>query len=649
MNYSNHQQPPPHLDPSWMYTQQQQQQSVNISQNEPLREPVPFEDFQFSFGLDPGFSIPIPLDMPPVPSHDITPMDCQSTVSHPPPPPDNIPLLDENDQKAFSQFLDAFFVDNDGQMTNAETMANQFSSLYDSQPPPLSLNDTYPPPPPPTSELTSFQIAANMFLPKQRQTRPPPPPTHHHHQDMDDDEYRRSSILQSLDQQKQFHQRLNRIATAQQAIKSTPSSSSSSAPSTNQLSYHLTHPPLPLSSSTNTIGHTSPPSSSSSPSTSIPSSSSPSDPHFSNAIFLQQSNQVSAPYISKQLASSNQRYHPTPSVSPYPTPERQHSPTNDHYNNNNINNINNNINNNTKGYRASQKSSSSTTTRRNRSHKELLTEEEKRSNHIASEQKRRSTIRNGFKDLTEIVPTLKNINNSKSTVLFKAVDYIKYLEKRTKSLRDKAESLEMRVKVEGRVSDILMHTSSLQSSTAANAHMNTAASSSSSSSSPSLSKPSLISSSSSNNYNNKIHPETTPSSKEINVKQEIKEKENDDDNMSSGVTAALLVHQTQQKQLLALQEQLQYHQRLLAQQQDHPHHPSHHHHHHHQSQQHYSSSSNSSSANSSPQSSDLYQHPPVPSARWMYEPTSKSTTNKDVLRSHVSMDVDNEAPLKISA
>lgn len=84
-------------------------------------------------------------------------------------------------------------------------------------------------------------------------------------------------------------------------------------------------------------------------------------------------------------------------------------------------------------------------------HKELLTEEEKRHNHIASEQKRRGMIRTGFKDLTEIVPTLKNINNSKSTVLFKAVDYIKYLEKRNKNLRDKIKNLEVRVEVEGKI------------------------------------------------------------------------------------------------------------------------------------------------------------------------------------------------------
>lgn len=89
--------------------------------------------------------------------------------------------------------------------------------------------------------------------------------------------------------------------------------------------------------------------------------------------------------------------------------------------------------------------------RRGKPHKELLTEEEKRSNHIASEQKRRSMIRSGFKDLTEIVPTLKNINNSKSTVLFKAVDYVKYLEKRNRNLREKIKNLEVRVEVEGRM------------------------------------------------------------------------------------------------------------------------------------------------------------------------------------------------------
>ncbi|KAI8371071.1 hypothetical protein BD560DRAFT_395998 [Blakeslea trispora] len=79
-----------------------------------------------------------------------------------------------------------------------------------------------------------------------------------------------------------------------------------------------------------------------------------------------------------------------------------------------------------------------------------LTDDEKRANHIVSEQKRRNTIRLGFKDLTELVPTLKNINNSKSTILFKAVDYIRYLNKRNKSLHDKLNALQLRIQMENK-------------------------------------------------------------------------------------------------------------------------------------------------------------------------------------------------------
>ncbi|KAG2234998.1 hypothetical protein INT48_000240 [Thamnidium elegans] len=104
----------------------------------------------------------------------------------------------------------------------------------------------------------------------------------------------------------------------------------------------------------------------------------------------------------------------------------------------------------------------STTNKKPRTNKELLTEEEKRANHIASEQKRRSTIRNGFKDLTDLIPTLKNINNSKSTVLFKAVDFIKYLEKRTKTLKEKVGSLELRVENNQYNSTYMNQTSHLQ-------------------------------------------------------------------------------------------------------------------------------------------------------------------------------------------
>ncbi|KAJ8654468.1 hypothetical protein O0I10_009909 [Lichtheimia ornata] len=88
---------------------------------------------------------------------------------------------------------------------------------------------------------------------------------------------------------------------------------------------------------------------------------------------------------------------------------------------------------------------SSSSSRRRKSGRELLSEEEKRANHIASEQKRRSTIRNGFKDLTDLVPSLKNMNNSKSNVLFQAVEFIKYLEQRNRGLQSKIKSLEYRM------------------------------------------------------------------------------------------------------------------------------------------------------------------------------------------------------------
>ncbi|KAG0371121.1 hypothetical protein BC939DRAFT_529655 [Gamsiella multidivaricata] len=87
----------------------------------------------------------------------------------------------------------------------------------------------------------------------------------------------------------------------------------------------------------------------------------------------------------------------------------------------------------------------STSTARRKPYKELLTEEEKRANHIASEQKRRNTIRNGFKDMTEIIPDLKDVNSSKSTILFKAVDFIKHLERRNRILQEKANQLEARM------------------------------------------------------------------------------------------------------------------------------------------------------------------------------------------------------------
>ncbi|KAJ5154862.1 uncharacterized protein N7500_010301 [Penicillium coprophilum] len=48
----------------------------------------------------------------------------------------------------------------------------------------------------------------------------------------------------------------------------------------------------------------------------------------------------------------------------------------------------------------------------------------KQGNHIASEQKRRAAIREGFDRLTELVPGLEGQGRSESIVLQKTVDFI---------------------------------------------------------------------------------------------------------------------------------------------------------------------------------------------------------------------------------
>lgn len=56
--------------------------------------------------------------------------------------------------------------------------------------------------------------------------------------------------------------------------------------------------------------------------------------------------------------------------------------------------------------------------------RENLSEEQKRSNHIRSEQKRRTLIKEGFDDLQEIVPDLKNGGYSKSAMLQLAGEWL---------------------------------------------------------------------------------------------------------------------------------------------------------------------------------------------------------------------------------
>ncbi|PHH76251.1 hypothetical protein CDD80_1700 [Ophiocordyceps camponoti-rufipedis] len=58
--------------------------------------------------------------------------------------------------------------------------------------------------------------------------------------------------------------------------------------------------------------------------------------------------------------------------------------------------------------------------------KPRLTEEEKKQNHIASEQKRRQAIREGFDRLTELVPGLEGQARSEGLVLKRTVAFMRH-------------------------------------------------------------------------------------------------------------------------------------------------------------------------------------------------------------------------------
>ncbi|RMZ71258.1 HLH transcription factor [Pyrenophora seminiperda CCB06] len=62
-----------------------------------------------------------------------------------------------------------------------------------------------------------------------------------------------------------------------------------------------------------------------------------------------------------------------------------------------------------------------------KTHRENLTEEQKRSNHILSEQKRRDLIKQGYKDLNEVVPAVRGGGLSKSQVLVEAANFLEKL------------------------------------------------------------------------------------------------------------------------------------------------------------------------------------------------------------------------------
>ncbi|KAK9312883.1 hypothetical protein V1524DRAFT_472371 [Lipomyces starkeyi] len=74
--------------------------------------------------------------------------------------------------------------------------------------------------------------------------------------------------------------------------------------------------------------------------------------------------------------------------------------------------------------------------------RELLTEAQRRKNHISSEKKRRDIIKQGFDELSHLVPVLRAGGFSKSTVLGHVVDFLKDLERKNQELKVIVEKLE---------------------------------------------------------------------------------------------------------------------------------------------------------------------------------------------------------------
>jgi hypothetical protein len=77
-----------------------------------------------------------------------------------------------------------------------------------------------------------------------------------------------------------------------------------------------------------------------------------------------------------------------------------------------------------------------------KANRENLTEDQKRQNHIMSEQKRRTLIKEGFDDLNGLVPELKGGGHSKSAVLELAAAWLEGLIKDTETLRQNVRAVE---------------------------------------------------------------------------------------------------------------------------------------------------------------------------------------------------------------
>ncbi|KAF6834341.1 BHLH family transcription factor [Colletotrichum plurivorum] len=76
--------------------------------------------------------------------------------------------------------------------------------------------------------------------------------------------------------------------------------------------------------------------------------------------------------------------------------------------------------------------------------RENLSEAQKRENHIRSEQKRRTLIKEGFDDLCDLVPGLKGGGFSKSTMLTMAAEWLEEIMKHNEELRAQVSAVEGR-------------------------------------------------------------------------------------------------------------------------------------------------------------------------------------------------------------
>lgn len=76
--------------------------------------------------------------------------------------------------------------------------------------------------------------------------------------------------------------------------------------------------------------------------------------------------------------------------------------------------------------------------------RENLTDEQKRENHIKSEQKRRTLIKEGFDDLCELVPGLQGGGFSKSTMLSMAADFLQELLEGNEELGEQLANMDLK-------------------------------------------------------------------------------------------------------------------------------------------------------------------------------------------------------------